>query len=44
MGQYKTEWNYAMAGVVLSVVPAIAFYLVLQKYIIKGMVAGAVKL
>jgi len=44
MGQYKTEWNYAMAGLVLSVVPAIAFYLILQKYIIKGMVAGAVKL
>ncbi len=44
MGQYKTEWNYAMAGVILSVVPAIAFYLVLQKYIIKGMTAGAVKL
>jgi len=44
MGQYKTEWNYAMAGVILSVVPAITFYLVLQKYIIKGMTAGAVKL
>jgi raffinose/stachyose/melibiose transport system permease protein len=44
MGQYKTEWNLAMAGVLLTVVPAIAFYLALQKYIIKGMVAGAVKL
>jgi len=44
MGQYKTEWNLAMAGVLLTVIPAIAFYLALQKYIIKGMVAGAVKL
>ncbi|MDR0497458.1 MAG: carbohydrate ABC transporter permease [Treponema sp.] len=44
MGQYKTEWNYAMAGVLLTVVPAILLYLALQKYIIKGMVAGAVKL
>ncbi len=42
-GQYKIEWHYAMAGVVLTITPAIVFYLVLQKQIIKGMVAGAVK-
>lgn len=42
-GQYKVEWNYAMAGVLLTLTPAIAFYLALQKHIIKGMVAGAVK-
>ena len=43
-GQYKIEWNYAMAGVLLTLIPAIVFYLALQKHIIKGMVAGAVKL
>ena len=43
-GQYKIEWNYAMAGVLLTIIPAIVLYLALQKYIIKGMVAGAVKL
>ena len=42
-GQYKIEWHYAMAGVVLTITPAIVFYLILQKQIIKGMVAGAVK-
>lgn len=42
-GLYKVEWNHAMAGVLLTVTPAIAFYLALQKHIIKGMVAGAVK-
>lgn len=42
-GQYKVEWHYAMAGVLLTVIPPIIFYLVLQKHIIKGMVAGAVK-
>ena len=42
-GQYKVEWNYAMAGVLLTITPAIIFYLILQKHIIKGMVAGAVK-
>lgn len=42
-GLYKIDWNYAMAGVLLTLIPAIVFYLSLQKYIIKGMVAGAVK-
>ncbi len=42
-GLYKIEWNYAMAGVLLTIAPAVAFYLALQKHIIKGMVAGAVK-
>jgi raffinose/stachyose/melibiose transport system permease protein len=42
-GQYKIEWNYAMAGVLLTVTPAIIFYIALQKHIIKGMTAGAVK-
>jgi raffinose/stachyose/melibiose transport system permease protein len=42
-GQYKIEWHYAMAGVLLTITPAIIFYLALQKHIIKGMVAGAVK-
>jgi raffinose/stachyose/melibiose transport system permease protein len=42
-GLYKIEWNYAMAGVLLTIAPAVAFYLALQRHIIKGMVAGAIK-
>jgi len=42
-GQYKIEWQSAMAGVLLTITPAIIFYLILQRHIIKGMVAGAVK-
>ena len=42
-GLYKVDWNFAMAGVLLTILPAIIFYLSLQRYIIKGMVAGAVK-
>jgi len=42
-GQYKVEWQNAMAGVLLTVTPAIVLYLLLQRHIIKGMVAGAVK-
>jgi len=43
-GLYKVEWNYAMAGVLLTIIPAIILYLALQKHIISGMVAGAVKI
>jgi raffinose/stachyose/melibiose transport system permease protein len=32
-----------MAMPVLAIVPIVTFYLFLQKYIIEGMVAGAVK-
>jgi raffinose/stachyose/melibiose transport system permease protein len=42
-GQYKSEWNYALTAVVLVTAPPIVFFLFMQKYIIKGMVAGAVK-
>ena len=42
-GQYKIEWQNAMAGVLLTITPAIIFYVILQRHIIKGMVAGAVK-
>jgi raffinose/stachyose/melibiose transport system permease protein len=42
-GMYKIEWHYAMAGVLLTITPAIIFYLALQRHVVKGMVAGAVK-
>ena len=32
-----------MAMLVLAIIPIIAFYLVGQKYIIRGVIAGAVK-
>jgi raffinose/stachyose/melibiose transport system permease protein len=33
----------SMAMLVLAVIPIVIFYLALQKYIIQGVVAGAVK-
>jgi ABC-type sugar transport system, permease component len=42
-GMYKSEWHFAMASVILVGTPAILFFIALQKHIIKGMVAGAVK-
>jgi raffinose/stachyose/melibiose transport system permease protein len=42
-GEFTIQWNMAMAGLMLTIVPVIAFYLFSQKYIIKGVAAGAVK-
>jgi len=43
VGQFNTQWHYAMTAMVLAVVPSIVFFIVLQKYIVEGVVAGAVK-
>ncbi len=43
VGQFNTQWHYAMTAMVLAVVPSIIFFVLLQKYIVEGVVAGAVK-
>ena len=43
LGNERTEWGYLMAGAVTASVPMIIFYLVLQKFLVKGLTAGAVK-
>lgn len=42
-GQFTIQWNMAMAGLTLTIIPVVIFYLCAQKYIIKGVAAGAVK-
>ncbi|MCX7026475.1 MAG: carbohydrate ABC transporter permease [Spirochaetes bacterium] len=42
-GQFLKEYGPLTASLVLSAIPIIVFYLSLQKYIIKGIAAGAVK-
>lgn len=42
-GQFLKEYGPLTASLVLSATPIIIFYLALQKYIIKGIAAGAVK-
>lgn len=42
-GQFKTEFGKALASLVLSASPIVIFYLFMQKYIIKGIMTGAVK-
>ncbi len=42
-GQYQTKWEYITAGIVIISIPMIIFYLTMQKDIINGLAAGAVK-
>ncbi len=42
-GYGSIDWGAMMAMLVLTVIPIIIFYLVCQKHIIEGVVAGAVK-
>ncbi len=42
-GEYSIEWNKVLAYVSVSVLPALAFFVVAQKYIVAGLTGGAVK-
>lgn len=42
-GEFTIQWNLAMAGLTLTIIPVVVFYMFAQKYIIKGIAAGAVK-
>lgn len=42
-GLYSRDWNYVFAALVITVLPIVILYLVLQKYIVEGMTSGAVK-
>ena len=43
IGQYNTDWQYAMAAMVMAVMPSVIFFVIMQKDIVKGVVVGAVK-
>lgn len=42
-GQFTKNWDLATAGLILCMVPIIIFYVVCQRYILKGVTDGAVK-
>lgn len=42
-GEYGTDWTKILAYLTLTIVPAVAFFLAAQKYIISGLTGGAVK-
>ncbi|QTH43143.1 carbohydrate ABC transporter permease [Cohnella sp. LGH] len=42
-GQYSKQWDLALAGLVMGIVPILGLFLALQRQIIAGITAGAVK-
>nr|WP_197080891.1 ABC transporter permease subunit [Paenibacillus sp. VKM B-2647] len=42
-GNYANDWEFIMAALSISIIPIIIFFLFMQRYIIQGLVAGAVK-
>jgi len=42
-GQYMQQWDLALAALVMGIMPILVFFLALQRHIIQGITAGAVK-
>lgn len=42
-GAYNQQWNLILAGFIVSTLPIVIFYILMQKHIVKGITAGAVK-
>jgi multiple sugar transport system permease protein len=43
IAEFAIEWNLIMASAVIFTLPAILFFLVIQKHLIAGLTAGSVK-
>jgi len=43
IGKYNVEWGLLMAGGVMALLPTAVMFAVMQKFIVEGMTAGAVK-
>jgi len=43
VGQYSTNWASVMAGSVMITMPVVVLFLIMQKHLVSGMTAGAVK-
>ena len=42
-GSFLKQWDLILTSALLAMIPIIVLYLFAQKYIIKGMVEGAIK-
>jgi len=43
VGEFQIDWPMLMAGSIIASMPAIILYLLLQKFLVAGLTAGAVK-
>lgn len=41
--QYQVNWNLLMAGAIFAVIPITILFIVIQKYLVKGLTSGGVK-
>lgn len=42
-GEFTIQWNLAMAGLTMTILPIVIFYIAAQKYIVSGVASGAIK-
>ena len=42
-GAYVKQWDLILTAILMAMIPIVIFFLVAQKFIIKGMVAGSIK-
>ena len=43
VGGFSQQWGFFAAGAIVTAVPIVALFLFLQKYLVSGLTAGAVK-
>src|SRR5699024_8527282 len=43
MGQYSTDWNVLMAASIMTTLPVVIIFILLQKHFIQGMTSGSIK-
>ncbi|REK74779.1 carbohydrate ABC transporter permease [Paenibacillus paeoniae] len=43
IGERTKQWDLVLPGLVMSIIPMLAFFLLMQKYIIAGVMSGSVK-
>lgn len=41
--QFHTQWNYLMTAAILTTAPVLIFFFALQRYLTRGLIAGATK-
>jgi ABC-type glycerol-3-phosphate transport system permease component len=43
IGQYSTDWGMLMAGSIITTLPIVFFFLIVQRHLVSGLSAGSVK-
>lgn len=43
IGKFEVNWSLLSAGTIMAILPSLALFMIVQKYLIRGLTAGAVK-